>query len=264
MPSKPRITSFCWNFCGGRRGPHAAAALRQTTSEREQDAFHSVMRERRLYHLDDGRAGARGGRRRAARRPGDQRRVADAGAAAETIDVIERGRRRRARRAARSTRSIAEDDGIADDRRRDAVAASTVRRRRRPRACRRSSPRCRTRTPLPIVDRRRAADEPRSGEPARACARRTGASAKQQLDAAAAAVFLQDYLDRASMKKFCWSSCCSSWSARRGAALVVLRASTSRTAGYSGAGAVRGDPAGHRQHRRSASAWSRPASSATR
>jgi len=45
MPSKPRITSFCWTFWGGRRGPHAAALLRQTTSETSGRRF-TMCRER--------------------------------------------------------------------------------------------------------------------------------------------------------------------------------------------------------------------------
>ncbi len=39
MPSKPRMTSFCWNFSGARRVPHAIAAPRQATSEASKMRF---------------------------------------------------------------------------------------------------------------------------------------------------------------------------------------------------------------------------------
>ena len=97
------------------------------------------------------------------------------------------------------------------------------------------------RTPIPIVDRGRAADEPRSREPAGRHASATGASARRQLDAAAAAVILQDYLDRRRRRSdedsfvrmlVALAGRAARW--RGAAAFVALRASTSRTAAITG------------------------------
>ena len=114
----------------------------------------------------------------------------------ETIAVDERGRRGRSRRRGASTQLGGEDDGIATivvgmpaQPRRHAV-------RRRPRACCAFIARLKGRTLADDRHRGRAADEPRSGEPPCASASATGAKRKKQLDAAAAAVILQDYLDR--------------------------------------------------------------------
>ncbi len=41
MPSKPRMTSFCGNFSGARRGPHAPAA-RQTIDRARNSCFTGV------------------------------------------------------------------------------------------------------------------------------------------------------------------------------------------------------------------------------
>mgnify|MGYP003694630907 CR=1 FL=1 len=48
MPSKPRMTSFCWNFCGARRVPHAATAAEANDEQREQEAFHRILGSTKL------------------------------------------------------------------------------------------------------------------------------------------------------------------------------------------------------------------------
>ena len=205
-------------------------------------------------------AGPRRRRRRAAHRPRDQRRVADAGAAAgddrrspAQADAVER--------VATAIDALARRRGRArGDRGRAAGALDgTPTPQTRARA-RRSSPRCRTRTTLTDRHRGRAADEPRSREPARACTSATGASARQQLDAAAAAVILQDYLDRAARPDE--RSCCRvavagpAWLLVAGAAAGRVRtcASTSRTAATTGAEQFVEIPpgAGSLAHRRAA------------
>ena len=52
MPSKPRMTSFCWNFCGGRRGPHAADDAEADDERGEQECVSQACSgEKKLYHL---------------------------------------------------------------------------------------------------------------------------------------------------------------------------------------------------------------------
>ena len=183
-----------------RRGrvPHATAVPRQTSAGARESRFtacgecgnYNIWRSIRWADACPGHR-----RRRAARRAGDQRRVADAGAAA---DDVRRSTARPTPSSAscrRDRRLAAEDDGLAA-----IVVGLPARLDGSPtdadgRASPRSSTALRTRTSLPIVDGGRAAVEPRSGEPAgRARARLAQAEAK--LDAAAAAIILQDYLDR--------------------------------------------------------------------
>ena len=110
--------------------------------------------------------------------------------------VDERGRCRRARRAANRsssrTRMTGSPRSWSGCRR-----GSTARRRRRPRAWRRSSSALKARTSLPIVteDERLSS---REAESRLAVHERDWRKRKKKLDAAAAAVILQDYLDRAT------------------------------------------------------------------
>ena len=135
MPSKPRMTSFCWNFCGGRRGPHAAAALEADDKRGEQDAFHNVLGEKKLYHsgLVTGRILAVDvGARRVGLAISDASRTL--ARPLETHRRHERRRCGRARRAPHRRSSIGEDEGIATivvghavEPRRDADAADRAR-----------------------------------------------------------------------------------------------------------------------------------------
>ena len=51
MPSKPRITSFCWNFCGGRRGAARDRGAETNDKRSEQDAFHQDVRGEEIITL---------------------------------------------------------------------------------------------------------------------------------------------------------------------------------------------------------------------
>ena len=145
--------------------------------------------------------------------------------------------------------------------------SSTARRRRRPRAWRRSSQRLKARTSLTIAteDERLSS---REAESRLAVHERDWRKRKKKLDAAAAAVILQDYLDRATRivvdgqrsalaetiyhEKAAW--CVAAPRARRGRRRgLPVHARQSAVPRLRGRRAVRRDPAGcgQRRHRRS-------------
>ena len=194
MPSKPRITSFCWNFCGGRRVPHAAARLSETTRQPNRMRFTVVCKEK-IYHLDvTGRILAVdvGARRvglaisdasRTLARPLETMTVSNAGDAVDRV-------------ARRIEALHKEEDGIA------VIVVgmpSSLDGTPTPQTAsvRAFIAALQARTPLPIAteDERLTS---REAESRLAVREKDWRKRKTQIDAVAASVFLQDYLDRRS------------------------------------------------------------------
>ena len=214
MPSKPRITSFCryWLVAATRRAGSASARRQRASAQRE----HAARGDDARIHAMSGdypQAGATADAER--RRPWYARRdalarhrlrpAADRPGAVGSRPACWRGRGRRSPRAgnptqvarrsrARSRRCTHEDDGLAAV----VVGLSAAPVRRAERADRRGRGAGRDSCARAIAgaDRAagRAAEQPRSREPAGA-AEKDWRKRKPLLDAAAAAVILQDYLD---------------------------------------------------------------------
>src|SRR6185436_17552514 len=52
IPSKPRMTSFCWNRSGGRDRPQAAAVNPRYTANRKRERFTVVLGDNRKYSIE--------------------------------------------------------------------------------------------------------------------------------------------------------------------------------------------------------------------
>ena len=131
MPSKPRMTSFCWNFCGGAARPARGDGARDRRRARASRMRFTSVREKKLYHWEfdcasgelvngEGRVLAVDvGARRVGLAISDASRHAGAAARDDR-----RHERRRRRRAGRATHRAARRRGrwARDDRRRNAVA----------------------------------------------------------------------------------------------------------------------------------------------
>jgi len=189
MPSKPRTTSFCRNFSGARPLPHASAAPAETTTS----ASRTVFKEYEIIAFDMRVVGVDVGTRRIgvaiSDATGTLARPLETIAVADAADAV-------ARVAARIAQLHAEADGL------DAIVVGVPRRldgsdSAMTKAAVAFVEALRARTSLPIAteDERLTSVEAESRLAAR---ERDWKKRKDTLDAAAAAILLQDYLDRRS------------------------------------------------------------------